>query len=130
MRRDIVGCGAAGLLALGLAGCGGASANLNYTDFVIAVGTETFVLRTSHPETIRLAHLALEGKSAAFPLGPLRPGDGGWNAPWSWHLDPEETRMVEAAIEVCDGTPSYVEAHLEDFPTYCPWGGRVVAARP
>jgi hypothetical protein len=38
--------------------------------------------------------------------------------------------MVEAAIEVCDGTPSYVEAHLEDFPTYCPWGGRVVAVRP
>ena len=60
---------------------------------------------------------------------PLRRGDGGFNAPWSWHLDPAETRFVEAAIEVCDGTPSYVEAHLAEFPTYCPWGARIVRER-
>jgi len=129
MRRDVVARGAAGLLAILVGGCG-SSANLGYTDFLIAVGAETFVLRTSDPETIRVAHLALEGKSPAFPLGPMRAGDGGWNAPWSWHLDPVQTRMVEAAIEVCDGTPSYVEAHLEDFPAYCPWGARVVGVRP
>jgi hypothetical protein len=129
MRRGTAAGAGVGLFALLLTACGGA-ASLGYTDFVIAVGTETFVLRTGDPETIRIAHLVLQGKSSAFPLGPLRAGDGGWNAPWSWHLDPAQTRMVEAAIEVCDGTPSYVEAHVEDFPTYCPWEGRVVAVRP
>lgn len=59
--------------------------------------------------------------------GPLRRGDGGFNAPWTWHLDPAETRFVEVAIEICDGRPSYVEAHQPDFPRYCPgaptwWG--------
>jgi hypothetical protein len=59
----------------------------------------------------------------------LRRGDGGYNAPWSWHFAPEETRMIEVSIEVCDGLPSYVEAHLDEFPTYCPWGARVMAER-
>ena len=62
-------------------------------------------------------------------IGPLLRGDGGFNAPWSWHFDPGQVRMTEAAIEVCDGQPSYVEAHLSDFPTYCPWSARVVRQR-
>ena len=37
--------------------------------------------------------------------------------------------MAELAIEVCDGQPSYVEKNLGDFPTYCPWGARVIAER-
>ena len=65
-----------------------------------------------------------------FPIGPLVPGNGGFNAPWSWHFDPERVRMAEIAIEVCDGQPSYVEENLADFVTaYCPWGARVVAIR-
>ena len=46
-----------------------------------------------------------------------------------WHLDPDEVRLVEAAIEVCDGRPSYVETHQSEFPTYCPWGARVISER-
>jgi hypothetical protein len=65
-----------------------------------------------------------------FPIGPLRAGDGGFNAPWSWHFDPDEVRFAEAAIELCDGTPSYVEEHLADYPSYCPWAAQVVAVRP
>jgi hypothetical protein len=40
-------------------------------------------------------------------------------------------RMAEAAIEVCDGIPSYVETHLDEFLDvgYCPWSARVVAIR-
>jgi len=122
--RDVV---LAGLL---LCSCGGESPSRGYTDFLVAVGTETFVLRSTDPETIRLATENFAGKNHRFPLGPLRAGDGGFNAPWSSHLDPDQTRLVEVAIEVCDGTPSYVEAHLADFPTYCPWSARIVAIRP
>lgn len=98
-------------------------------DFVVSVVGETFVLRVRDAETIRLAREALEGRRQMFPIGPLLMGDGGFNAPWSWHLDPDQVRMTEAAIELCDGLPSYVEAHRPDFPTYCPWAARIVSER-
>jgi hypothetical protein len=87
-----------GLLAAG--GCGATQATEAAADFVVAVGSERFVLRVSDPETIRLARERVAGRGAGFPAGPVRRGDGGFNAPWSWHLDPAETRIVEAAVEV------------------------------
>ena len=63
------------------------------------------------------------------PNGRIAPGNGGFNTPWSWHFVPETVRMVDVSIEVCDGTPSYVETHRSDYllSGYCPWGARVVA---
>jgi hypothetical protein len=98
-------------------------------EFVVDVVGETFVLRVTDPETILLARERLAGGNSRFPAGPLRPGSGTFNAPWTWHLDPDATRMVEVAIEVCDGRPSYVERNQADFPTYCPWGARIIAER-
>jgi len=98
-----------------------------HADFVVAVADEWFVMRSTDPQTIELARQGLHGGGTRFPIGPVRPGSGGFNGPWTWHLDPAGVRMTEAAIEVCDGLPSYVEAHQQDFPTYCPWAGRVVA---
>jgi hypothetical protein len=120
------------LLALpALAGCSDTErATPPRGEFVVDVAGERFVLALTEAETIRLARESLAGRRALFPIGPLREGDGGFNQPWSWHLDPAETRMTEAALEVCDGRPSYVEAHRQDFPTYCPWGARLVAERP
>jgi hypothetical protein len=118
-----------GALAVLLAGCGSPSDPSGYTEFVVEVEGERFVLRALDPETVRLATQNMQGGNGMFPIGPLLRGDGGFNAPWSWHLDPEEVRLTEVAVEVCDGRPSYVEAHLDDYPTYCPWGARVVAVR-
>ncbi len=119
---------AAALCALALlAGC--SDPDDIEADFVVSVGSERFVMRARDPETIRLARAQLSGTGRGFPIGPLLPGDGGFNAPWSWHLDPDAVRLTEAAIEVCDGLPSYVEAHRADFPTYCPWSGRIVGER-
>jgi hypothetical protein len=98
-------------------------------DFVVDVAGERFVFRTTDSETIRLANEHLQGGNRRFPSGPLLTGSGGFNDPWTWHLDPAQSRMVEAAIEVCDGTPSYVESHKPDFPQYCPWSARIVARR-
>jgi len=109
--------------------CSGTEPSGTGTDFVVAVAGETFVMRATDPETVRIAHDNLAGRNQRFPAGPLRRGDGGFNAPWTWHLDPGEVRMVEVAIELCDGRPSYVEAHQADYPTYCPWGARVVGVR-
>lgn len=120
------------VLALLLAGswaCG--SSQGSTSEFLVAVGQETFVMRTTRPDVARLALESFQGRSTRFPIGPLIPGDGGFNAPWSWHLDPDRVDMTELAVEVCDGTPSYVEAHRADFEAvgYCPWAGRVVAIR-
>ena len=111
-------------------GCGATTrATETAADFVVVVGSDQVVLRVSDAETIRLARQRLAGRGTGFPAGPVRRGDGGFNAPWSWHLDPAETRIAEAAIEVCDGTPSYLEVHLDEFPTYCPWGAVIVSER-
>ncbi len=116
-------------LALGLAGCTTTQPTAAEAEFRVDVLGESFVMRVRDPETIRLARENLQGRNNRFPSGPVRRGDGGFNAPWSWHLDPDEVRLTEAAIEVCDGLPSYVESHLADFPTYCPWAARIVAER-
>ena len=100
-----------------------------FADFVVEVEGERFVVRTSDPDTIRAAEENRQGRSGAFPAGVLKRGDGGFNAPWTWHLDPASVRFVEAAIEVCDGRPSYVESHQSEFERYCPWGAKVVARR-
>jgi hypothetical protein len=119
------------LVVAGLAvgSCSGTRPSAIDAHFVVSVAGETFVMRVEDAETIRLARENRAGRNALFPIGPLRRGDGGFNAPWSWHLDPAEVRMAEVAIEVCDGRPSYVESHLGDYPMYCPWGARVVGER-
>ena len=117
------------LAALGFAACSATEPTQVEAEFVVSVLGETFVMRVRDPETMRLAREHLQARNQRFPVGPLRRGDGGFNAPWSWHFDPAEVRLAEAAIEVCDGTPSYVESHLADFPSYCPWAARIVAER-
>ena len=123
------------LLALVLApallapGCSSPTSPSPAAEFLIDVAGERFVLRTTHPPTIALAEENLRGGNTRFPIGPLRPGHGGFNQPWTWHMDPEATRFVELAIEVCDGRPSYVETHQADYGTYCPWGAKVVARK-
>jgi hypothetical protein len=98
-------------------------------DFVVAVGAEQIVVRTTDPDTITAFRAAMAGQRTGFPIGPLRAGDGGFNAPWTWHFDEGQVRLTEVAIELCDGTPSFVEANLGDFPTYCPWSARIVSER-
>lgn len=131
IRRRFAAAGAA-LAALAFVSCGSSEPSRPFVDFVVAVTDETFVLRVSDPETVTAAYENLRGGNSRFPIGPLRRGDGGFNAPWSWHIDPDGARLTEAAIEVCDGRPSYVEGHVEDFLGigYCPWGGRIVGVKP
>lgn len=96
--------------------------------FTVQVASDQFVMYVTDADTIRLATENFQGKNNAFPSGRIDRGNGGFNQPWSWHFIPESVRMVEASIEVCDGTPSYVNNHLDDFVSigYCPWGGKIV----
>ena len=77
------------------------------------------------------AELQAGGEDGRIPVGRIvRDGDGGVNAPWSWHIDPESLEFADATIEVCDGLPEYVEDGTLTSDTYCPWNATVVELRP
>jgi hypothetical protein len=96
--------------------------------FTVKVLNDTFIMLVTDPVTIQLARDNFEGKNTRFPIGKIAAGNGGFNGSWGWHFVPENVRMTEVAIEVCDGTPSYVNAHVNDYLAvgYCPWAAKVV----
>jgi hypothetical protein len=138
-RRRAAGWTGALLLAAGLAACGDDATDPRdgLEGGVLAtfdVGDERFRAWVTSTATIEQLFALREGTSQAnIPIGPVRRGSGedGHNAPWSWHLDPAETSMAEATIELCDGLPSFVEENLdawiETVGFYCPWGAELAA---
>jgi hypothetical protein len=99
--------------------------------FTIGVVGQQFTLRATDTETIQQLIDNYNGKNNFHVTGTLVKGDGGFNSPWSWHLDPSSVRMAEVSIELCDGTPSFVEENLDYWldtvHTYCPWSSKVVS---
>lgn len=51
-------------------------------------------------------------------VGNIRPGSGGINSPWGWHLDPASIAFPEVTIEACQATPEYIEETLEYWITF------------
>ena len=96
--------------------------------FTVKVVDEQFIMLATKPQTIQLAMENFQGKNNRFPIGQIALGNGGFNQPWNWHFVPETVSMVEASVEVCDGKPSYVNTHLNDYLVtgYCPWSGKVI----
>lgn len=94
---------------------------------------ETFKVRVTNPETIeQLVDVWQRVSSATIPNGVLRPGpgEGDYNEPWSWHIDPEEIEMAEVTVEVCSGRPSDVEDDLDywlnEVGRFCPWSAELI----
>jgi hypothetical protein len=97
---------------------------------------ERFRVWTTNPQTIHDLHELRRGTSTAnIPNGRILrgPGRARHNAPYHWHLDPQDITMAEVAIEVCDGLPSYVEENVDEFVErvgrYCPWAAQLVELR-
>jgi hypothetical protein len=124
-------------VAMAMAACGGPAAPeagplRGGVLATFTVGRETFRVWVRNPRTIAdLLALQRGTSTASIPNGLLRAGagQGSHNIPYSWHLDADEIQMAEATIEVCDGAPSYVQAHRDEFIAavgrYCPWGARL-----
>jgi hypothetical protein len=85
-------------------------------------------------DTQELVDHALElkdgGTEDTIPIGTVEQGDGGVNAPWSWHLDPATFSFAGMTTEVCDGLPQYVEDGTVTSPYYCPWSAVVLSVKP
>jgi hypothetical protein len=98
------------------------------------VAGEVFQVWVTNPQTVQqILDLAAGESTANIPNGVILRGSGAadYNLPWSWHLDPQQIEMAEVTTEVCDGRPSYVEEHLDEFVDtvgrYCPWSARLVS---
>jgi hypothetical protein len=97
-----------------------------------AVGTETFQQQITSQAGIDGALALWNGTSTAtIPTGKLACKCIGWNCVWDFHMVPESVTFTQFAIEVCDGTPSYVNGHCSEFGigTYCPWSAKLIALR-
>ena len=97
---------------------------------------QTFKVFVTAPATINALFALQRGDAtASIPNGRILggPGAGAHNAPYSWHLDPADVELADLTMEVCDGSPSYVEAHVTEYVEkigrYCPWGATLVALR-
>lgn len=96
--------------------------------------SEDFVVATRDPDLIAAARAQLnlpEDQRSMFVHGALARGDGGINAPWSWHVHGNAWQLVEVSIELCDGRASDIEADLEYWidtvGSFCPWSSYVKA---
>ncbi|MGH7503476.1 MAG: hypothetical protein ACREL7_17255 [Longimicrobiales bacterium] len=122
----------AAVLLLGAAACeDDAVAPDEESVFVIDVEGQQFRIRASGASVIAALEARRASGEEGVILGSLVEGDGGFNQPWSWHLDPATIEVADVAIEVCDGTPDMVEDDLnywlDTVQTYCPWGAEVIA---
>jgi hypothetical protein len=75
------------------------------------------------------ARRLLEADETRVPMFTRLIDGTGCDAQWSWHPDPTDMEFADFTIELCDGTPSYIEENkAEWFATvmsYCPWSARV-----
>jgi len=96
--------------------------------------SDDFIIWTADAEIIALSREQLNLSKDAVKKhihGIIKAGDGEYNQPWSWHIDPDNWELADASIELCDGSPTYIEDNLEDWIKtvgyYCPWGSYIKA---
>lgn len=97
-------------------------------------GSEDFVAATRNPDLIAQLRAQLqlpEDERVGFVHGAIARGDGGDNTSWNWHFVANAWRMVEVAVEVCDGRASEVDSDLDYWVDqvgyFCPWSSYVQA---
>lgn len=100
--------------------------------FVVEVASgEQFRVLLRDEAQIAEAEALIGASTQKIVNGALLAGDGGFNEPWSWHMDPGSVELADITIELCDGRPSMVEADLDMWigtvGRFCPWSSRIVA---
>jgi aldose sugar dehydrogenase len=108
--------------------CAGRSGGAFVTFSIVAESLTVWV--TDGPFIDRAQELLATGKVQIPVFGTLLDG-ADCDARWSWHPDPADVVFADAAIELCDGLPSAVEADkdywINTVGSYCPWAAMVTA---
>ncbi len=92
---------------------------------------EVYRANITNPTGITQAIDLWTGKSTtAIPNGTLICSPAPYNCGWDFHQDPATIQFADFTIEVCDGTPSYVDANCSSFGNqYCPWSAKLTELR-
>jgi hypothetical protein len=108
----------------------------SYKDGILAtfdVQGELFHVWITNADTIRdLIQIPTGTPMKRVLYGPILPGPGinEHNQPYSWHLDPEKTKLVDVSPSSCNATPDQVEKNqsrfLDVIQSYCPWSAVLV----
>lgn len=95
----------------------------------VVADQEAFRFALHDPALIAAAEAWQEDGTEIIVQGTVARGDGGFNAPYSWHLLPASVTFPNLTMEVCSGRPqSDVEEDVDywiELGTYCPWGVRI-----
>lgn len=119
-----------------LAACGSSADGLRpqpAQEFILEVSGENFRIRTTDPAIATKLNQRRNSATRGVVSGRLIRGNGGFNAPWTWHLDPASIEVPDVSMELCDGRPSMVQGSIDYWVDtvrfYCPWGARVYDAQ-
>ena len=95
----------------------------------VAPDGEVFRILLRDSSVIAQARALVGAGRRRIVLGRIAQGNGGFNTPWNWHLDPDTVSLPEVAIELCDGCPSNVESTGVSWGagTFCPWTSEIIA---
>jgi hypothetical protein len=106
----------AAILILCLAGCAQQAGPTVLAQFRLrADSTDTIRVCISAPAAIAQADSLLGTQQVSIVTGVPQSGDGGYNTPWHWHLDPATVAFAEITIEACQTTVRNFEAHLPSW---------------
>ena len=86
---------------------------------------EVVRLEITNSDGLDQAEDLLQSGAAQWALGTPRRGNGGFNAPWTWHIDPASITFAEVTIEACQVASSAIADDLDywiDFGQVCIWG--------
>lgn len=106
-----------------------------YFEFDYPPAPDTFIFKLSDPAKIKEARdiLSVAQQDRTHVLSRIVKRPAPYNPGWSFTLDPAATSFFQAAIEVCDASPRYVEDHLDEaggafLPGgyWCPWRSRLL----
>ena len=115
------------------AACDSKSAEKSYAAVyeVEVADQERFFVALATESQIEMAEKWMAEGRVGVLHGTVARGNGGFNDPYDWHLDPATVSFPDMAMEVCDGRPESdvqadVDYWVERIGYYCPWGARLV----
>jgi hypothetical protein len=82
------------------------------------VHAQLMTVRIDDPAVVAQAEQLLRSGEQRWVVGRLQEGNGGFNQPWSWHLDPGSIELAEVTIEACQTTVRGVEDDLDYWRQY------------
>lgn len=86
---------------------------------------EVVRLEITNPAGLAQAETLLASGEGRWALGTPKRGNAGFNAPWTWHIDPATVTFAEVTIEACQSAMSAIGDDLDywiEFGQVCIWG--------